>query len=130
MRPLLINERFSIIKLHFCSIVGYAIGTRKGSFANEGLEFVDYISPHQPGSFNHPKGINGRQFSTKSDMVSSIGKSAKWFGNSSYQKINGAEWGIQRESNDSKLGGHEVGSWLNNIIDYWKNQGIQVNVIE
>ena len=94
------------------------------------LEFVDYISPHQPGNFSHPKGIKGRQFSTKSDKVSSKGQLAKWFGNSSYQKIDGAEWGTQRESVDSQLGGHEIGSWLNNLIDYWRSQGIQVNVIE
>ena len=37
------------------------------------LEFVDYLSPHQPKDFNNAAGIERRQFSTKSDQVSSKG---------------------------------------------------------
>jgi RHS repeat-associated protein len=35
------------------------------------VEFVDYLSPHQPGDFSNAFGIYGRQFSTKNDRVSS-----------------------------------------------------------
>src|SRR5690606_2601207 len=94
------------------------------------LEFVDYLSPHQPGDINHPAGVKGRQFSTKSDKISSKGNIPKLFGKSKYEKIPGTEWGVERESYQGGRGGHSVGTWLEDLIRYWKNQGITVNVIE
>src|SRR5690606_15512828 len=35
------------------------------------LEIGIYLSPHQPGDFEHPDGVFGVQFSTRSDWVSS-----------------------------------------------------------
>ena len=35
------------------------------------VEFVDYLSPHQPGGFASPSKIKGRQFSTATDRVTS-----------------------------------------------------------
>lgn len=94
------------------------------------LEFVDYVSPHQPGRFRHPQGVKGRQFSTRSDKVSSKGWLAYLFGRSNYSQIEGAEWGVERDNYNSALGGHEAETWLNNFIEYWKGLGINVNVIE
>lgn len=94
------------------------------------IEFVDYLSPHQPGDIAHPKGLKGRQFSTKSDEVSSTGWKSKTFGKSKYEKIPGTEWGVQRESYDGGRGGHSVGTWLNDLIDYWRSIGIPVTVHE
>jgi RHS repeat-associated protein len=90
------------------------------------IEFIDYLSPHQPGDITHPSGVKGRQFSTKSDWVSSKGKIADWFGGSKYAKIPGTEWGMERESYDGGRGGHSVGTWLNDLISYWRRLGIPV----
>lgn len=90
------------------------------------LEFVDYISPHQPGNFRHPKDIKGRQFSTKSDQVSS--KNNWFYGGSKYGKIEGAKWGIERDEYKGGFGGHSVGTWLNDMIDYWRDLGIPVKI--
>ncbi len=94
------------------------------------MEFVDYLSPHQPGDFKHPDKVKGRQFSTKSDEISSKGWKARLFGNSKYEKIDGADWGMQRERHEGGYSGHLVDTWLNDLINYWKNLGISVNVIE
>jgi len=94
------------------------------------MEFVDYLSPHQPGDFNHPDKVKGRQFSTKSDNVSSKGWKSELFGNSEYAPIHGTEWGMERESHKGGFGGHLVGTWLNDLITYWRGLGITVNVIE
>lgn len=102
------------------------LGSKYGSL----IEFVDYLSPHQPGDIRHPALVKGRQFSTKSDEVSSKGPIAKNFGNSKYEKIPGAEWGEERESYDGGRGGHSVGTWLNDLIDYWRGLGIKVTVHE
>jgi RHS repeat-associated protein len=92
------------------------------------IEFVDYLSPHQPGDITHPDGVKGRQFSTKSDKVSSKGLIPKLFGGSKYEKIPGTEWGMERESHDGGRGGHSVDTWLNDLIDYWRGLGIPVTV--
>jgi RHS repeat-associated protein len=102
------------------------LGSKYGSL----IEFVDYLSPHQPGNIRLPGLVKGRQFSTKSDKVSSKGPIAKNFGNSKYEKIPGAEWGEERESYDGGRGGHSVGTWLNDLVDYWRALGIKVTVHE
>ena len=94
------------------------------------IEFVDYLSPHQPGDITHPAGVKGRQFSTKSDKVSSKGIIPWLFGGSKYEPIPGTEWGVQRENYDGGMGGHYIGTWLNDLIKYWRDLGITVNVIE
>lgn len=83
------------------------------------VEFVDYLSPHQPGDFKHPSGVYGRQFSTESDQISSKGWKAKTFGYSYYHKIYGANWGIERENYSGGYGGHMVETWLNDLLLYW-----------
>jgi RHS repeat-associated protein len=92
------------------------------------IEFVDYLSPHQPGDFKNPKKVIGRQFSTKSDEIASKGWKAFLFGKSKYEKIDDAHWGIQRENYDGGYGGHLVGTWLNDLLNYWINSGVNVNV--
>jgi len=94
------------------------------------IEFVDYISPHQPGDFKNPNKVVGRQFSTKSDLVSSKGVLAWLFGKSKYKKIDGSKWGKQRENYDGGYGGHFVGTWLNDLLNFWSKSGVNVNVIE
>ncbi|HEX2847229.1 MAG TPA: RHS repeat-associated core domain-containing protein, partial [Chitinophagaceae bacterium] len=100
------------------------LGSKYGSL----IEFVDYLSPHQPGDIRHPALLKGRQFSTKSDEVSSNGIIADLFGGSKYEKIPGVEWGIEREKYEGGRGGHSVGTWLNELIKYWTSQGIKVTV--
>lgn len=92
------------------------------------LEFVDNISPHQPGGFKHPSGVKGRQFPTKSDKVSS--KNNWFYGNSKYQKIEVTEWGMERNSYEGGYGEHSVSTWINSLIEYRRSQGIPVNVID
>src|SRR5690606_38329902 len=58
------------------------------------IEFVDYLSPHQPGDIRHPATVKGRQFSTREDRISSKGWKAKAFGNSKWARIPGTEMGI------------------------------------
>ncbi|WP_155990009.1 hypothetical protein [Terrimonas ferruginea] len=90
------------------------------------IEFVDYLSPHQPGDITHPKGVLGRQFSTKTDKVSSKGIIADLFGKSSYKQIKGATWGVQREEYNGGLGGHMVDTWIDDLAKYWRSLGINV----
>ncbi len=94
------------------------------------LEFVEYLSPHQPGDISHPSGVPGYQYSTRSDEVSSEGILPKLFGNSKYEKIKGTIWGAERESYKGGRGGHSVGTWLDDLAGYWRSQGVEVNVIE
>ncbi|CAI8218033.1 MAG: Uncharacterised protein [Formosa sp. Hel1_33_131] len=80
------------------------------------VELGLYLSPHQPGGFEHPEGIFGAQFSTRSDKVSSkgglLGKFLQAFnGQSELSEIEGADFLFFRPSNDSSLGGHEVNTW-------------------
>ena len=109
---------------------GIASALAKHSKYGSLLEFVDYLSPHQPGDIKHRDGVKGRQFSTKSDKVSSKGLLPWLFGGSDYEKIPGTEWGKERVSYKGGRGGHSVGTWLNDLIDYWRGLGITVNVIE
>jgi hypothetical protein len=99
------------------------------------VEFVDYLSPHQPGDFSNPSKIKGRQFSTKSDQVSSrgglLGKILNWLnGGADLEQIKGTSEYHVRDNFDGGMGGHMVNIWLNNLIDYWRGLGIKVNIIE
>jgi len=99
------------------------------------MEFVDYISPHQPGDFTHPDKVRGRQFSTKNDRVSSgkgfLGTILNWLnGGSKLEQIDGTSDYTERNHHTGGMGGHMVGTWLNDMIDYWRNLGITVTVRE
>lgn len=94
------------------------------------VEFVDYLSPHQPRDINHPAGVLGRQYSTESDQVSSTWPSAYLFGKSMFGKIEGTQWGMHRKNVKEGLGGHLVGTWLEDLTNLWRSQGINVNVHE
>jgi hypothetical protein len=107
---------------------GIATALARSSKYGSLLEFVDYLSPHQPGAIKHPKGVKGRMFSTKSDNVSYRGWKASQFGGSKYEKIDGADWGLQRENYDGGFGGHLVETWLNDLVKYWQSLGIKVTV--
>ncbi|WP_245869869.1 hypothetical protein [Pedobacter ginsengisoli] len=94
------------------------------------LEFVDYISPHQPGDIKHPKNVKGRQFSTLSDRISSKGLLPKWITNSQNEQMEGVEQARTRGQYKGGYGGHAVDTWLNDLINYWRSSGIKVTVIE
>ncbi|MBS1759020.1 MAG: hypothetical protein JST23_02765 [Bacteroidetes bacterium] len=97
------------------------------------MEFVDYLSPHQPGDFTHPDKVRGRQFSTKNDRVSSgkgfLGTILNWFnGGSKLEQIDGTSDYTERSHHTGGMGGHMVDTWLNDLIVYWRNLGIKVTV--
>lgn len=99
------------------------------------VEFVDYLSPHQPGEFTHPSGIKGRQFSTENDRVSSGAGPLGWIfnlfnGGSSLKRIWGISESIIRDHYSGGLGGHYVTTWLKDLVKYWGSIGIKVNLIE
>ena len=59
-------------------LVGYSMGAAYAAgmasvLANSEykdlLQFVDYIAPHQPNRFEHPKGVFGRQFGSEKDNI-------------------------------------------------------------
>ena len=75
---------------------GIASALSKHSKYGSLIEFVDYLAPHQPGDITHPSGVKGRQFSTKSDKVSSKGRVPNLFGKSKYAKIR-EQNGVWRE---------------------------------
>lgn len=96
------------------------------------VEFVDYISPHQPGDFEHPAGIVGRQFSTVGDRVSSrgglLGKLLNLFnGGSDLEQIKGTTIYHLRSRFHGGLGGHFIGTWLNELLNFWISIGVPVN---
>jgi len=51
-------------------------------------------------------------------------------GGSNLEQIKGTSKEHVRDSYDGGMGGHMVNTWLNYLIDYWRGQGIKVNVIE
>lgn len=107
---------------------GIASALAKHSKYGALIEFVDYLSPHQPGDIKHPSGVKGRQFSTREDRISSKGLKASLFGNSKWARIPGTEMGVDRQDHPGKYHGHMVDSWLNDLVDYWRSLGIQVTV--
>jgi RHS repeat-associated protein len=97
------------------------------------IEFVDYLSPHQPGDFSSPEGIKSRQYSTASDEVSSQGGSFVGFlmdvfnisGHSKFAKIKNSELHF-RAKEKSGMGGHMVDTWLEYLRKYFQSQGLKV----
>ena len=95
------------------------------------LEAGLYLAPHQPGDFSHPLGVNGVQWSTESDWVSSndwrlLGLN----GGSSLEMIPGVSTMYTKKDYDGGRGGHSVGTYLNNVIRYFRSQGVEVNVYD
>lgn len=96
------------------------------------IDFVDYLSPHQPGDFSHPANVPGRQFSTVNDLVSSgygkMGSLLNTFnGGSSLQKIEGVQDGMIRYYGRGGKGGHYVGTWIEDLLRYWQSMGVPVH---
>ncbi len=95
------------------------------------LETGLYLAPHQPGDFSHPSGVNGVQWSTESDWVSS--NDWRLFGlngGSSLSMISGVSTMYQRGNYNGGRGGHSVDTYLDNVVRYFRRQGVKVNVIE
>ncbi len=84
-----------------------------------------YLSPHQPGEYTHPENIDGYQYSTLSDVVSSGGGSplhiALGFllqgfnGGSSLALTEGVNNTHLRKIHLSPKGGHDVWSWFDQL---------------
>jgi RHS repeat-associated protein len=85
------------------------------------IEFVDYLSPHQPGNIKHPAAVKGRQFSTESDQVSSTGLMAWAFGRSKLAKIQGVPYSNYhlRKSYKGGFSGHLVETWSVYLAILW-----------
>jgi hypothetical protein len=112
---------------------GMATYISKHSKYSSRLEVVYYLAPDQPNQFRHPDNINGVQLSTKSDWVSSgSGKfrPLAWLRNSRYEKIDGVSEAYGRKRYKEGRGGHGVETYLNEIIRYFRNCGVNVNVYE
>jgi RHS repeat-associated protein len=91
------------------------------------VELGLYLSPHQPGGFEHPDGIPGAQLSTRSDWVSSkpktlLGRLMQAFnGQSELAEIQGVDFLFIRPNHDGGKGGHNVDTWnaiLQRISDF------------
>lgn len=110
---------------------GIATELAKNSKYGSRIGFVDYLSPHQPGDFSHPSGVKGRQFSSVDDIVSSA---AGWKGSflnmlnggSKLERIDGVQETMVRYYGRGGKGGHYVGTWLNDLISFWRSIGIPV----
>jgi hypothetical protein len=100
------------------------------------LEVVHYLSPHQPESFEHPENIEGHQWSTLSDWVSSNPFSLLNIlglnGGSTYSQIKGIKYENfhQRANYKGKKRGHDVDSWLDRVAKYFTGIGISVTIID
>jgi RHS repeat-associated protein len=98
------------------------------------LEVVYYLSPHQPGHFSHPSNVPGMQWSTLLDQVSGDNTNAMSLvnGGSDLEKINGIspQNTYVRSPKNKGYGGHLVDTYLDDLANYFRSQGIKVNVIQ
>jgi hypothetical protein len=98
------------------------------------LQSVVYLQPHQPADFEHPSSVNGTQISSRDDRVASkwnLWKSLK--GKTSFAWIHGISQENQIENKTHKgdyLGGHSIGTNLDEISEYFRRQGVKVTVYE
>jgi len=99
------------------------------------LEAVHYLAPHQPTDINHPDGVNGIQASRRSDRVSSSNL-LSWTdymkhipnGGSEFGSINGISSFSTEPDMSTNRGGHDVGTYLDYIVNYFRSQGVTVTV--
>lgn len=108
-------------------------GSEYASRVEQGL----YLSPHQPGDFEHPLGIPGAQLSTRSDWVSSgadvpgsfwaatigfdlTGAMNGLNGGSELGEIKNVEALVIRPNHEGGKGGHNVDTW-NQILQLISN---------
>ncbi|KIA92333.1 hypothetical protein OC25_16740 [Pedobacter kyungheensis] len=104
------------------------------------LQEVVYLEPHQPADFSHPSAIKGTQISSSQDIVASknsytwghkqISIPLGWAkGKTSFSRIKGISEFIANDSHEGdSLGGHSVGTNLDEIITYFRSQGVTVNI--
>jgi RHS repeat-associated protein len=86
------------------------------------VEAVFYIAPHQPNQFSHPSGIEGYQWSTKSDKISSKNRFWKGVkGNSKFAQIDGVQDDnfFKREKYIEGYGGHSVETYYYMILSFF-----------
>lgn len=98
------------------------------------LEVVHYISSHQPNDFEHPANIQGHQWSTVEDQVSSSPSNllSVFNGKSSLGQIKGISFDNYnlhlRYGHNGGRGGHSVDTWVDDVVKYFRDLGVTVNV--
>lgn len=98
------------------------------------LQEVVYLEPHQPGDFKHPAGVKGIQVSSPDDKVASKWNFLSFLkGKTSFEKIKGVPDKNQISNSTHKgdiLGGHSVGTNLDEIVNYFRSQGVKITIHE
>jgi RHS repeat-associated protein len=98
------------------------------------LEVIHYLSPHQPGAIRHAANVLGYQWSTHSDLVSSVvvGNLAMQLANggSSFAQIKGIKEENFKERKFFKggRGGHTAWTWYRDIVKWAEKNNITVTV--
>lgn len=94
------------------------------------LQEVVYLEPHQPADFNHPSNIKGTQISSSKDRVASIWNFLSPLkGKTSFSWINGVNNKYENKTHEGDyLGGHSIGTNLDEIAEYFRNMGVKVTV--
>jgi RHS repeat-associated core domain len=112
-------------------LVGYSMGAAYAAgmasvLANSEykdlLQFVDYIAPHQPTGFKHPKGVKGRQIVSTKDWLAGSGAQIENIKDENYF---GKSFG-----GFSDVRGHMLSGELNRFIQECINAGVTVTVYE
>jgi hypothetical protein len=96
------------------------------------LEVVHYLAPHQPTDFSHPSNIEGHQWSTESDWVSSRQGSPLMLmnGGSELGLVSGVQNPHYRNKHKGGRGGHSADTYLDEVARYFRRKGVKVTVIE
>jgi hypothetical protein len=72
-------------------------------------------------AFEYPRLSSGKGF---------LGTILNWLnGGSKLEQIEGTSDYTVRDHHTGGMGGHMVGTWLNDLIDYWRSLGIKVTVV-
>lgn len=89
-----------------------------------------YLEPHQPADFNHPSSVEGTQISSLKDKVASVWNFLSLLkGKTSFSWINGVENRYENKTHKGDyLGGHSIGTNLDEIIEYFRSKGVNVTV--
>ena len=94
------------------------------------LQEVVYLEPHQPNDFNNPSGVKGTQISSEEDRVASKNSGSIFKGGkTSFSRIRGISNFITNDTYEGdNLRGHSVSTNLDEIINYFRSQGVKVKV--
>jgi len=96
------------------------------------LQEVVYLEPHQPAAFSHPSSVSGTQISSPDDRVASIWNFLSPVkGKTSFSWVNGVQNKKENKTHAGDyLGGHSIGTNLDEIAEYFQSKGVKVTVKE